>query len=399
MSLVLHHRGFGRLWLGELVSMIGDWLTYVAVGVLAVQQGGPWAILGVLLAHTVPRALVAPWAGRVADLHDRRRVLALGSVARGVTVLGMVLAAAQGSTGWLQAMLVLRMATGAFVDAAAGAAVPRLVPGAALARAHALLGSTWSVVFGAGVAAGGVATAMLGPVGVLVLDALTFFVAALLFAGLPPLRPLASGGDEGRAGSWDEVLRELAERPVLRRAVLAKAPVMIANGGGWVLLHVVAGSQSGAAMALVLGALHLARAVGTGLGPLLWLRVSALRGTELGLRASTALVLVGVSAFALAGDPLGWAGGALLWGLGMGSHWATAATRVQGLGPDPIRGRLTAIDLVTHTVGQGVGGVLGVLALGLALPCGPAVVGAAIPVALLTWVTIEGGARRVLARA
>ena len=59
--------------------MLGDWLTYVAVGVLAVEDGGPLAVLGVLLVHTLPRALLAPWAGRIADRYDRRAVLSLGS--------------------------------------------------------------------------------------------------------------------------------------------------------------------------------------------------------------------------------------------------------------------------------------------------------------------------------
>lgn len=396
--MLRRYPAFGRLWWGELISMIGDWLTYVAVGALAVEHGGAWGVLGVLLAHTVPRALAAPWAGRVADRYDRRLVLAWGCAARGVAVLGMVAAAAASSVTWVQLMLVLRMATGAFVDAAAGAAVPRLVPPRALARAHALIGTTWSVVFGVGVAVGGLATAALGPVTVLALDALTFFVAAGLMAGLPPIVPQRGGGSSSRASrsSWHQIVRRLSAGPTLRRATLAKAPVMVANGGGWVLLHVVAARHDGGTMALVLGALHLTRAVGTGLGPLLWLRVAALRGTELGLRASTVLVLWGVAWFVLADGPIGWLGGALLWGLGMGSHWATAATRVQRLAPDPIRGRLAAIDLMAHTGGQVVGGVVAVIGLWL-FPSSVLAVGLTIPVALLVWAAIEGGARRVVA--
>jgi MFS family permease len=182
---VLRHRGLRRLWLGELVSMLGDWLTYVAVGVLAVDGGGPLAVLGVLLAHTLPRVLLAPWAGRLADRHDRRTVLCLGSAARGVAVLGMAIAAASEAPGAMAVLLVLRMALGGIVDAASGAAVPRLVPLGELPRVHALFGATWSVVFAAGVAAGGLLTAGLGPVAALAIDAGTFFAAAVIFAGLP----------------------------------------------------------------------------------------------------------------------------------------------------------------------------------------------------------------------
>lgn len=388
----LRHRGFGRLWVGDLVSMLGDWLTYVAVGVLAIEHGGALAVLGVLLAHTLPRALVAPWAGRVADRHDRRTVLVVGSVVRGATVLAMAAAASMHSPGWVQGLLVVRMAAGAFVDAAAGAAVPRLVPSARLAEAHALLGTTWSVVFGVGVAAGGLVTAGVGPVGALVVDALTFFAAAVVYAGLPRLRPSLA---EPRASSrFRDGLRFMATRPSLLRAALAKLPVMIANGGAFVLVHAIAGQRSGAAVALTLGTLHLLRALGSGLGPLVWVRVAALRGTELGLRAATALVLLGVVVFGLAEGEV-WLGiGALAWGAGVGSHWATAATRLQRLTPDALRGRLTAVDLVAHTVGQGMGGMLG--ALGMALVLAPGIaVGLTVSLAMATWIGLERVAQGV----
>jgi hypothetical protein len=386
-------RAFRRLWLGDLVSMLGDWLTYVAVGVLAIEHGGALAVLGVLLAHTVPRALVAPWAGRVADRHDRRTVLVLGSVVRGTTVLGMAAAAAMQAPGWVQALLVARMAAGAFVDAAAGAAVPRLVPAARLAGAHALLGTTWSVTFAVGVAAGGLVTATLGPVGALLADALTFFAAAAVYAGLPRLRPAASEPSALRsAGSFGEALAFMRTRPSLLRVALAKVPVMIANGSAFVLAHALAGRQTGAAVAVTLGALHLVRAVGSGLGPLVWARVAALRGTDTGLRVATGVVLLGVVLLATARSDAQLGLGALAWGVGVGSHWATAATRLQQLTPDPLRGRLTAVDLVAHTVGQGTGGVLG--AVGLAIAMTPAlVVGTTAAVAAVVWIAVERVAR------
>lgn len=396
---VLRHRGLARLWLGELVSMLGDWLTYVAVGVLAVDGGGPLWVLGVLLAHTLPRALLAPWAGRIADRHDRRAVLGLGSVARGVAVLGMAVAAACQAPGAMVVLFVLRMALGGIVDAAAGAAVPRLVPAAELPRAHALLGATWSVVFAAGVAAGGLLTAALGPVAALSIDAVTFFVAAAIFAGLPSLRPLAEEGVPAlgsvAGGGWRPAVAFLRRRPAARRAVLAKLPVMIANGGAWMLVHALAGEGAALGTALALGGVHLARALGTGLGAVLWARSSLLGGTEAGLRMATAVVLASVLALSLAGGPLAWMLAALVWGVGVGSHWATAATRVQRLTPDPLRGRMTAVDLVSHTVGQCLGGVLGCAGLVALGPVDASLVSLApvLVVAGAAWVWLERSTR------
>jgi predicted MFS family arabinose efflux permease len=392
MSDALRHRGFGRLWLGDVVSMIGDWLTYVAVGVLAVDGGGALAVLGVLLAHTLPRAVLAPWAGWVADRCDRRLVLALGSAARGLAVLGMAIAAACSAPAVVAVLLVLRMALGAFVDAAAGAAVPRLVPAAELPRAHGLLGATWSVVFSVGVAAGGLLTAALGPVTALLVDALTFFVAAAIFWGLPPLRPLGERDGAAVRGGFGEALGFLRSRPAVRRAALTKLPVMIANGGAWMLVHAIAGRDAGLGVALALGGLHLARALGTGLGSLAWARIAVLRGSDAGLRVARAVVLAGAAGLAFAGSPVAWAAAALVWGLGIGSHWATAAARLQQLTPDPLRGRTTAIDLVAHTVGQCAGGALGWVGLLLAASHGGAPVSALAPALLgaaVVWAWLE----------
>lgn len=395
---VLRHRGLRRLWLGELVSMLGDWLTYVAVGVLAVDGGGPLAVLGVLLAHTLPRVVLAPWAGRLADRHDRRVVLGLGSAARGVATLGMAIAAASEASGAMAGLLVLRMALGGIVDAASGAAVPRLVPLAELPRAHALLGATWSVVFAAGVAAGGLLTAALGPVAALAIDAATFFAAAVIFAGLPCLRPRAEEGGAGAGadrGGWTPALAFLRRQPAARRAALAKLPVMIANGGAWMLVHALAGQSAALGTALALGGLHLARALGTGLGALLWARIEALRGTEAGLRMATAVVIAGVLGLALGRGPIAWTIAALVWGVGVGSHWATAATRVQRLTPDALRGRVTAVDLVAHTTGQCMGGLIGCAGVvGLAAVGVPAIsLAPVLVVAGATWAWIERSTR------
>jgi hypothetical protein len=331
-------------------------------------------------------------------------VLVLGSAARGLCTLGMAIAAAWSASGAVAALFVLRMALGGFVDAAAGAAVPRLVPAAELPRAHAVLGATWSVVFAAGVAAGGLVTAALGPATALALDALTFFAAAAIFGGLPPLLPhteqaLPTSGSPPRRGGWREALAFLRCRPAVRRAALAKLPVMLANGGAWMLVHALAGAAAGTGAALALGGLHLARAIGTGLGAALWARIAALGGTLAGVRVATAVVLVGTAALALVDGPIGWALAALVWGAGVGAHWATAATRVQRLTPDPLRGRMTAVDLVAHTAGQCVGGVLGCAGVmataafdGPRMGLGPALVPVLV-VAAATWAWLERSTR------
>jgi predicted MFS family arabinose efflux permease len=368
---LLRQRSFRRLWLADAVSMFGDWFTYVAVGTLALSQGtGLVAVAVVLLAHTLPRALLAPLAGRLADRHDRRTLLVAGNLLRALAVLGMLAAAVAGQTIAVQALLFVRMALAAFTEPASGAALPQLVPSARLAPANALLGATWSVLFAVGVAAGGFVTAWLGPASALAIDAATFMLAALLLSGLPPLRPGETHPDSAASdpqshdthhdrGSLRDAWALARRDPPLWRAAVAKLPVMLANGGAWIVLHALAAGQRFGDAALALGVLHGARAVGTGLGPLLWARSARLAGTTTGLHVAAWTTFVAVAAFTLSSSPAVAVLASSLWGVGVGATWVTAATRLQTLAPNRALGRLTAIDLLTHTLGQCLGGLAG----------------------------------------
>lgn len=366
---LLRRGPFRRLWVGDAVSMFGDWFTYVAVGTLALSAGsGLLAVATVLVAHSLPRALLAPLAGRLADTLDRRRILVVVSLLRALVVVGMILAASAGAIVVLQALLFVRMALGAFIDPAASAALPQLVRRERLGTANALLGATYSTIFALGVAIGGLATAWIGPIGALVIDAVSFVIAAVILGGLPRLRPgdrhvdadtpvhADISADRGTlADAWRLAWRE---RQVLQ-ASLIKLPLGLANGGAWILLHALAGGLADTALAL--GAFHCARALGTGLGPLLWARIPAWSGTAAGLHAGAAATFLGIGVFTIVSSPPALLLASALWGLGMGASWVTAATRIQTLTPNPMLGRIAAIDLMGHTLGQCLGGLAGAL--------------------------------------
>src|SRR5262245_23484063 len=88
---------FRRLWLAGIVSLVADWLGFVAVSLLALDRGGgPGALALVLAVHALPHALFAPIAGAIADRFDRRRVLLAAPIAQASLTALMALAAARG---------------------------------------------------------------------------------------------------------------------------------------------------------------------------------------------------------------------------------------------------------------------------------------------------------------
>jgi hypothetical protein len=384
-------RAFRRLWIGDAVSLLGDWFTYVAVGTLAVADGSLWAVALVLLAHTLPRALFAPLAGRLADRVDRRTIIVGFSVLRAAIVGGMIAAVEVEAMAAVQALLFVRMALGAFVEPALGAALPQLVPAAGLATANAFIGAMWSVMFSIGVGLGGLATAYVGTTGALVIDAATFLIAAGIFASLPRLPPGArAAGDAGRlVDAWRVAWRDA---PILQ-AVLARVPLAFASGAAWIWLHALAGQQRLGDAALALGTLHALRGIGTGLGPVLWTRIPGWGGSPLGMHAGAWVGIVAIAVFVVGPSfsPEITLVAAMLWGVGVGANWVTASTRTQILTPNHALGRIGGISLMITTAMQCLGGVLGAVVASRMTSASSGWLGVAGGVCL--WLAIEGVAR------
>lgn len=398
LGLLRERPAFRRLWLADVVSLLGDWLTYVAVSVLALERGeGLVAVSLVLVAHALPSTLLAPFAGWFIDRLDRRKVLIATNGIRGALALGMAYAAATGSLLGVQLLLLVRIALAAFSEPAVTASLPRVLSApeyaqapvvsdatthtsepesqpaprsarllADLGAANRLIGATWSVLFALGVAAGGVAAAFLGPTWAILLDAATFFVAAWISAGLPSLKSEHQSSARSSLGNqlFAAVSHVRGDRRILE-AALAKTPAAIVNGGGWVLLNERAESLGAAswfgATALLLGALQCVRAFGTGVGPLVWARWSPDDRSAWWWNATTWSAFLGVGALALAPDGTWLALAVFVWGVGVGANWVAATTRLQRLAPDHLLGRLAALDLFGHTLGQCAGALLGAL--------------------------------------
>ena len=355
--LIVTKPDFRKLWISHMVSLIGDWLSYIAVAVISVQKGdGAFAVGMVLFVHSLPTALMTPIAGPLADRLDRRWLIVGGYLGAASLTLGMWGAAQHGAVWLLQAVLFVRVCLSGVAMTARAAAIPSLVGREDLRLANALLGLTWSVMFAVGLSLGGFATEYLSPSGAILLDAMTFILAALVASSLPALKPQLSAEGPPRVGFADmhRAWRFVMARPQLMANVLAKTPPIIFNGGAWVTLNLVAGERlSALSVAVAIGVMQCVRAVGTGIGPLMPTSVIP-RDPRVGsLVAFTGMALfVGfdalwVSILALA-----------LWGVGQGHNWVISTAEVQARTPDHLLGRVAATDLCLLSLGGALAGVL-----------------------------------------
>jgi MFS family permease len=377
----LRHPAFRRLFIGDVISLFGGWLSYVAVALLALSEGdGLLALASIFIIHTLPHALLAPLAGGIADRFDRRIVVLVANILMGLVTILMAVFAISSNLLAVQIMLALRVTISVVVEPAQSAILARVVPKEELEAANTLHATAWGVMFALGTGVSGILTSLTGPEIALALDAVTFFVAALILRGLPSVRPERGAPPLRQALAGLKAAAELTRNtPGLTAAVLAKVPTALAGGAAWVLLNDVSTRVAGlGAAGMALGILQASRAVGTGIGPLLLSRVQRRVGEEGAWWASAGLAFAGIAVFTAAEDGLGLSAvwllvGALAWGVGVGAQWVQSATRRQARTPDSAQGRLAALDTLLYSIAASAGaffGALGAESLGVSAVAG-----------------------------
>jgi MFS family permease len=180
-----------RLLLGEFISMVGDRMYLVAFLVLVFRETHDAAVLAVVGAvRLVPYLVLSIPAGVVADRFDRRFVLLLSDIGRGICML--VLAWLVVSGGSIVAIGATAFAAGSFTPFF-HPAIRALIP--SLVRDESEYGpanSAWAVLDSASLLVGpALAGLVIGLASVEVaflLNAATFALIAVILLSLPPAR-------------------------------------------------------------------------------------------------------------------------------------------------------------------------------------------------------------------
>lgn len=373
---LLANRALTRLLLGELISGMGDWLYIVAIFVVIYRESGDAALVGAFGGiRLLPYVLLSVPAGFVADRFDRRLVLLVSDLYRGVLmVLMAIITASGGPTLLIAALAILAAAGSSFFYPAMGAYLPSLARDERqLGPANSAWASIQNVSFIAGPAIGGLVLAFADVTTAFALNALTFVLIAAILWTLPPSRArdraaaaeaaAAEAAAAAAASTGSEIaVPEPPVSPPLQRRPLAGLTVvqLMAGflGGGVQVITVVlaidvlkAGEEAngylnagigigGLIGAIVAGALVLRRGLGV---PLVVGAVVTGVGT-IALGAATTLPLA-LLAIATA------AAGALIIDV-------VTTTIFQRLVPDALRGRAIGILMTVSTLTGATGAFL-----------------------------------------
>ena len=275
-ALLRGNRGFRFLWLGQVVSQMGDWFDTIAVYTIALRlTGSSRSVALIMVARFLPSVIMGPLSGVVADRFSRRSIMITTDLMRAVVVLGFLFIRRPDQMWLVYVLTVMQLAFSAFFEPAKTAAVPSIVSDRELLSANTIASITWSVMLTLGAAIGGLVAGWFGTDVAFVLDSLTFIASALLIASVSvpkrPPRPKAKVTIGKALGIADTIegARYVKHRPRVLAFLIVK-PAWGMGGGILTLLAVfgervfpVAGKT-----ATGIGVLFTARGIGTAIGPI-----------------------------------------------------------------------------------------------------------------------------------
>jgi MFS family permease len=363
MQLLRGNRSFRRLWLGQVVSELGNWFNLIAaLGLVRlVSNKAAIATTIILVARLLPFTLFAPLAGAFADRWSRRTVMIGMDLARAVVALS-ILFVHRAEDLWIAYLCTaLGSFFTTFFEAAKNAAVPNITGDRDLLAGNALMFSSRFLLMSLGAALGGWTAAHLGYQAAFIVNSVSFLISAYSIWLIPERETKQEPSQpQGEHRSYWSDIREgwlyiVSHAPV---AALLFINILWATGGGAINLiadrlgGVVFAGQRGISGDSAVAALYVAAGLGLTLGMIIARRVGALvelRGLTVGF-IGWMLVAQGIC-FAIIGlmPTLILACVVLFFArVLLGVEFAVQDTLLMRLAPDNLRGRVVTTDRATE---------------------------------------------------
>ena len=368
LQLLRGNRSFRRLWIGQVISELGNWFNFIAgLGLVrALSHGDPEVTTIMLLARLIPFTVFAPLAGAFVDRWSRRTVMIVADLARVGVAFGFLLVHGPEQFWIAYTCMALLSFFGAFFEAAKNASLPNITGERDLLAGNALMFSSRFLLMSFGAALGGWTAANVGYPAAFIVNAITFIASAFSIWLIPDnqTRQAAAIAVDGqrevkRPAFWVDI-REgwsyiISHAPV---AAIIFTNVLWASGGGAINLisdrlgGIVFAGQHGISGDSAVAALYFAAGMGLFIGMMIARRAGTyveIRGKITGF-IGWSLLAQGVI-FALMGImPSLWQVCLLLFvgRILLGAEFAVQETLLMRLVPDKLRGRVSTTDRATE---------------------------------------------------
>lgn len=368
IKLMLGNRDYTKLWLASAVSQMGDWFNVIVLLALVSEYSGGsgLAVSFFMLARIIPPLLITPYAGVLADRLNRKTIMIVTDILRAVIVLLFLFATGSENLALIYVLTVAQFSMSAIHEPAKSAILPNLVKRDDIIIANTIGSITWSSMLALGALIGGIVAGALGVTVALLIDAMTYLIAAVLtqrISGYTQNQTVKSTVKQQKPSQILEGIRYAKAHPQVAITLLVKAGGALGSTDTIMTLfatQIFVTMNSGGEASL--GLLYGATGVGAVIGPLLLNRFHD--GTP---RRMQQAILIGFGLIVGGWALLSQATALWLVAFGLGframggsANWTYSSAMLQQMSDDKYLGRMFSLEIlimqmvaVVSTVGTG----------------------------------------------
>jgi len=372
-ELVRTNREFRLLWTGQVVSLLGDWFNLIASAALISHLTRSGLAVGSLfVVRMLAPFLVSPLAGVLADRYNRKLLLIVADLLRGLIVLGFLTVRTAEQAWLLYVITAMQLAFSGVFFPARNAILPDLVSRSELGAANAISTTTWSVMLSLGAALGGIVAGEWGVYPAFVVDSISFFLSAFFISRIRYTHKSEDSTDligarqqiAAAFRQYVDGLRYLGKHKDIFAITLQKPAVSLLASGAFQVIQVTLAQQIfvlGESGGTSLGLMFAFAGIGTGVGPILARKFTGDQDRYLRL-ALTISYGIGVLGLAITAPLASFALvllGTFVRSVGGGINWTFSTQLLLEWTPDRVRGRVFSSEFAMFTLANAISSALG----------------------------------------
>ena len=365
---VLFTKNFFSLWSGQIISEFGDRLNQMALIALVYykEPGSVMALSKLLFFIIIPVFVIGPVAGVYVDRWDRKRVMIISDILRGLMVLAIPVFVYLDMMIPIYVVVFLIFSATRFFLPSKMAFIPSIVSEEKLMVANSLANTTRMIATVLGFAIAGLIVKWVGHIWGFYLNSLSYFVSAVFIAVITPKEKLKDVKEE------IHMTKEIVEKSLRRhflteivdgfKYVFGKGPMRVVTGTFFLLMAGVGAifciiiifiQESFGSVTEDLGLFGAFLGVGLFLGTVVFGKFGQKLSKIKAIFTCFALCgsAIGLFAFYAKGDPSLFVGGllTLLAGAAAAPILTCTNTLIHVLIPDEARGRIfSSMEAIIH---------------------------------------------------
>ncbi|MBZ5494703.1 MAG: MFS transporter [Acidobacteriia bacterium] len=225
---------FRKLWIGEVISVLGDQFYFVAMPWLVLQLAGSGLALGsVLMTVAIPSASLMLLGGAITDRFSPRMIMLISNLVRAmiVSVLAALVFAHSARMWHLYVFAAIFGTVDGFCYPADAAMVPSLLEPTLLTAGNSLMQGSYRFLGLIGPVTAGIIIGKTGLGPAFVVDAISFFVAVAMLAALTPNDAPVASREQPLIASIREGISYTLAHPIIRSLLLVFAVTSLSLSG------------------------------------------------------------------------------------------------------------------------------------------------------------------------